>query len=60
MEYIIGFSILIVTMIAIATFMKKRYNINAKEAPKGEMGDGDGHGMGDGDGEGGGGDGGGN
>ncbi len=52
MDYIIGFAILIILMIIIATFMKKKYNTDAKEAPKGEMGDGDGHGMGDGDGDG--------
>lgn len=55
MEYILGFAILIVIMISIAVFMKKRYNSHAKEAPKGEMSDGGDNGDGDGgDGDGGG------
>jgi hypothetical protein len=55
MEYILGFLALVVIMIAISSFMKKKYNSESKEAPKGEMGDNNGHGMDDGgDGDGGG------
>jgi hypothetical protein len=61
MKYLLGFAILIVVMIAIATGMKKKYRLNAKEAPKGEMNDGGGQaGEQGGEGDGGGGDGGGN
>ena len=48
MEYILGFAILIVIMITITVVMKKRYNNDAKEAPKGEMDDGGDNGDGDG------------
>ena len=58
MGYILGFAIVIIIMIVVASLMKKRYRLNAKEAPKGEMNDSGGQsgeegGDGDGDGDGG-------